>query len=108
MTTALTVKAPWTEEHVRSLNGYQQSGSFHPFTCGACRDRMGIRKPCPAPTTDGVCTLCGGHGVVFDDHLLEATQAGWVCPTCSYTQDWAWEWMLNGAWEDFRLPTRKA
>lgn len=63
-------KAPWTPEEVVSLNGYQESGVFHPFTCGndACR------------------------------RDLIATEKGWICEGCLYTQDWAHLFMLNDSW----------
>lgn len=64
-------KEIWTEDQVKSANEFQQSGCFHPFTCGneKCRD------------------------------VLKATKKGWVCPSCDYTQDWAHEWMLNDMWK---------
>lgn len=54
-------KAPWTEKEVENLNKGQQSGLFHPYTCGSC----------------------GAN--------LEATTGGWICSesTCAYTQNWA-------------------
>lgn len=74
------IKPPWTEEQVQRLNEYQTAGNFHPFTCGGCRDRLGTGYP------DGP----------FDDRVLTATPNGWVCATCDYIQDWAWESMLSG------------
>jgi endogenous inhibitor of DNA gyrase (YacG/DUF329 family) len=63
----------WTDEQVAKLNEYQQSGRFHPFTCG---------QRCPDGKSEGVLT---------------ATVHGWVCPHCGYTQDWAHDFMFNGA-----------
>lgn len=59
------IKAPWTDEQVADLNYYQDSGVFHPYTCGndECRHK-------------------------FRDNLI-ATNAGWICPHCDYTQDTA-------------------
>lgn len=74
---AETSTAPWTPEEVEALNAYQEGGWFHPFTCGRCRD-ADPRWPSP------------------DEHLLVATEAGWICPTCDYTQDWAHEFMFTG------------
>lgn len=31
------LKAPWTEDQINSLNAFQVSGCYHPFTCGDCR-----------------------------------------------------------------------
>lgn len=61
------LKAPWTDEQVKNLNDYQNSGRFHPFTCGNCRND------------------------------LVALNEGWTCPTpdCGYTQDWAHEFMAQ-------------
>jgi hypothetical protein len=73
------VVPPWTSEQVASLNEYQRSGAFHPFTCGQCRD------------ADPDLPL-------RDDHLLTATVDGWTCPTCDFTQGWAWAWMADGSW----------
>lgn len=71
--------APFTPKQVESLNGYQRSGVFHPFTCGRCRD------------ADETWPMT-------DQHLLVATAAGWTCPTCDDTQDWAWASMADGSW----------
>jgi hypothetical protein len=63
---ALTkITAPWTPEQVEALNAYQQLGMFHPFTCGT------------------------------QSTSLVATEAGWICPCCTYKQDWAWEEMAD-------------
>ncbi len=71
------IQAPFTEDQVKSLNEYQPSGVFHPFTCGGknCRND------------------------------LVATEAGWKCPdpNCDYTQDWAWSWMADWQWKKMGL-----
>ena len=61
------IKSPFTPEQVKKLNEYQEGGWMHPFTCGGCSNRDG----------------------------LIATEAGWICPDCDYTQDWAHEFMLE-------------
>lgn len=59
----MILKAPWTEEQVANLNTYQESGIFHPYTCGKdSRHRD-----------------------------LVATTDGWVCLDCDYKQDWCHE-----------------
>lgn len=63
--------APWTPEQVDSLNAYQTSGAFHPYTC-----------------------------VTHSDEPLVATPAGWTCPCCSYRQDWALASMTDNTWRD--------
>jgi len=68
----------FTESEVESLNAYQHSNMFHPFTCGGNR-------------TDE--HHLDGEG------LLVATVDGWKCPFCDYTQAWAPGYMKNGSWE---------
>lgn len=64
------ITAPFTEEQVLSLNGFQASGVMHPFTCGEC------------------------------PRVLVAIEFGWVCPRteCGYRQDWAHSFMADGSW----------
>lgn len=62
------ITAPFTEEQVKNLNEFQNLGFIHEFTCG--NDHSGNR-------------------------VLVATKDGWICPTCTYTQDWAHKGMLN-------------
>lgn len=62
----MRIQAPFTDEEVSALNAYQKKGDEHPFTC-----------------------KCGDHT------LLIATNDGWICKNCAYTQKWAWEWMCN-------------
>ena len=63
------ITAPFTARQVEILNQYQQSGVFHPFTCGN-REHKG-------------------------DDVLVAKEDGWHCPTCDYTQNWAHEIMVD-------------
>lgn len=116
-------KAPFTPEQVESLNDYQKSGAMHPFTCGYCRDRLGIHfvraedgslQPFDHDTDPewqalrsslAVAEIDPNHPLLQRLVLLErelvATEAGWVCRTCSYVQDWAWAWMADRSWEQF-------
>lgn len=66
------MKAPFTDEQVRNLNDYQRASFMHPFTCGVCSDD------------------------------LIAEREGWRCPTpgCTYTQDWAHDFMADGSWRE--------
>lgn len=66
--------APFTSEQVQHLNEYQCGVNggipFHPFTCRNRGD--------------------GNHGEEGGDRgVLVATESGWVCPHCDYTQNWA-------------------
>lgn len=70
-----TIRATFTPEQVEVLNRFQKSRRFHPFTCGSGR-RTDIYH-------------LDGEGI------LKATEAGWVCPWCDYTQDWAWKFMAD-------------
>ena len=64
------IETPFTPAQVQALNEYQTIGHFHPFTCG----------------TD---SRHGGGALV-------ATEAGWICPDCDYTQNWAHGFMVDG------------
>lgn len=61
-------QAPWTADEVVALNRHQQKGHLHPFTCPY------------------------QHG---GERVLVATEVGWVCPECDYTQDWAHAFMFE-------------
>lgn len=65
------VNAPWSDRQVESINGFQQCGYVHPFTCGneKCRD------------------------------VLVAKHFGFVCTSCGYTQDWCHVFMADGSWK---------
>lgn len=72
--------APFSATEVEGLNLYQTATGCglpgHPFTCGNRDD--------------------GAHPRVGRDHgILIATEAGWVCPHCDATQDWAHPWMAD-------------
>lgn len=83
------IRAPWTPEQVEALNRWQASDFVHPYTCGHCRD-------------------ADPDFPLRDEHRLTATQSGWVCPTCHYTQDWALAMMLEVEHFDFRAQLMKA
>lgn len=67
--TSNIIRAPWTAEQVEALNRSQQSGFVHPYTCGS-----GKRTEANHLDKEGV---------------LVATENGWRCLYCSYTQEWA-------------------
>lgn len=61
------LRAPFTSAQVEAMNAYQEAGMFHPFTCGNdSRHRN-----------------------------LVATEKGWICPDCDYTQNWAHPFMAD-------------
>lgn len=66
----------WTKEQVAKLTEFQRCGWVHAFTCGDRGDH---------PVIDG------------DKGVLVATTRGWICQCCDYTQDWAHDFMFNGA-----------
>lgn len=79
-------KAPWTTEQVVSLNGYQRARVMHPFTCGNRGDAR--------------------HAQVNSEFdVLVATVNGWICPFCDWKQDWAHDFMANGAWREIPVFT---
>ncbi len=77
-----TIKAPFTQEQVETLNEFQQMGMMHPFTC------MGIR--------------CKNRLEQKDEGLLKATTERWVCPCGEYTQKWAHGFMADRKFIDRR------
>lgn len=85
------VMAPFTTEQVTSLNAYQVSNAWHPFTCG------GGHTPAQANAGN---PGCGGIRLI-------AAEDGWYCANdlCGYRQAWAWAWMADGSWRT--LPTAR-
>ena len=79
----MSVKAPWPPDQVEALNRFQACEWVHPFTCGQ-RDRA------THPTITN-----GDFGVLI------ATENGWICPDCDYTQDWAHAHMLSAPPDPF-------
>lgn len=66
-------EAPWTDDEVASLNGYQAHGMFHPFT------------------------HCTEDGIVVD---LIATNLGWVTEIGKApVQVWAHQFMVDWSWK---------
>lgn len=70
----MRIKAPFSSEQVEALNRWQKNGHVHPFTCGNKRNDT---------------NHTGGEGVLI------ATTDGWICPFCSYQQDWAYDFMVK-------------
>ena len=71
---SVQVEAPWTDDQVASLNGWQKCGWVHPFT--------GTRGP---------------HG---EETVLIATRDGWIEKEGGpVVQTWAHDFMVNWAWK---------
>lgn len=67
---------PWTSEQVASLNAYQASSIFHPFT--GRNDLLPLGQ----------------------DDILIATADGWESRLDpDYHQEWAWKWMADWSWQ---------
>ena len=65
------VNAPWTEDQMKSLAGYQGSGWHHPFTYGDGPEQVD----------------------------LVPTEAGWIAKDGGpIVQDWAYQFMLDWRW----------
>lgn len=64
------IHAPFTREQVAALNDWQRCGWVHAFTCENRASHVGEGE-------------------------LVATLTGWICPQCTYTQDWAHSLMLT-------------
>lgn len=70
------IEAPFTAAEVEALNRFQQQPWFHPFTCPQRGDGKHHSNP-------------------VDLGLLRATEQGWICEDCSYTQTWAHAFMAD-------------
>jgi hypothetical protein len=73
--------APWTDDQVASLNGYQRSGVMHPLTGGRGPD--GAETVLTA-TTDGWVERVGGP-------VVQAWAHGFMA-------DWSWKSLDWNAW----------
>jgi hypothetical protein len=76
------ITAPWDDATVAGLNRWQASGWVHAFTCGGERSDLAHK------------TYAIEHHQ-RDFGILVATSEGWLCPVCSYQQDWAHDFMVN-------------
>ena len=74
------IEAPFTEEQIDNLNLFQMAGVMHGFTCGSGNRTDKHHKD--------------GEG------YLIATEEGWKCPFCDYTQDWAHSFMGGALHEE--------
>lgn len=85
----------WSDEMVEAMKWYQESGVFHPYTCGNCRDKLGtrflktetgelVKEPPDYKSWEGD----NWKNVVVLDRELTPTNDGFVCLTCGYKQKW--------------------
>jgi hypothetical protein len=66
------VDAPFTDDQVKSINGFQKSKHWHPFTCGK----------------------------VHCDGILTASRNGVFCRKCgNWKQYWVHDFMANWEWK---------
>jgi len=79
------IKAPFTKDQVTALNSYQVSDQMPPFTCGG--DKDGDRHNEAHKEYAERLSVKSG--------TLIATEEGWRCPVCTYTQDWAHDFMVK-------------
>jgi hypothetical protein len=78
----IKITAPFTAAQVEQLNRYQQLGMMHAFTCGTKEKHHAAHPALRKPVIEKDCDLI-------------ATTAGWVCPCCDYTQNWAHGFMAD-------------
>ena len=66
------INSPFTGDQVTSINGFQKSAHWHPFTCG--------KEGC--------------QGILIAQHV------GLFCPDChGWFQRWVHDFMANGEWK---------
>lgn len=98
------IQTPFTKEQVKNLNSYQESGSFHPFTCINDGDELHIKyefdKEHSGNDYEDFLKKERSKGInypemAFTETKLIATENGWICPVCNYKQNWAHTFMSN-------------
>ena len=115
-------KPVFTEEEVRILNEYQQAGKYHPYTCVNDGNEEHILfefcKKLDLKISDVASkdTITKKDLLILYSHYINrmkdfqkipypeleftqtnliATQKGWICPCCDYTQNWAHASMMG-------------
>lgn len=78
------VCAPFSDSQVKSINGFQKSEEWHPFTCSGKKEETGTSTP-----NQNSCR-----------EVLIATNDCLVCPNslCNYTQKWVHSFMSDWSW----------
>lgn len=67
--------APFDEQQIASIDGFQACPEFHPYTC------------------------CNHQSMRSRTNML-AYRAGLVCPNCGRLQKWAWDFSADGSWKE--------
>lgn len=90
----MKIQAPFTPAQVQYLNERQchvdGSMPIHPFTCPNRGDGITYDESGAADVSLATHSTEGG-----DRGLLIATEQGWICPHCGYTQPWAYALMAE-------------
>lgn len=106
------ITAPFTKEQCEILNKYQNHGMFHAFTCVNDGDRKHVlfefNKHFPGNKSNTQIVKAfnrymreeKANGInfpaaSFNQTNLVATEDGWICPVCTYTQKWAHNFMAD-------------
>ncbi len=76
------VVPPYTLDQVDSINGYQTSSQFHPFTCVNRHDGNS-----------------GTFAPLWEVSVLVADESGLYCLGCDYRQTWVHRFMADGSWK---------
>ena len=99
---ALISEAPFTDTQLLALRLWQHSEIVHPYTCGRCRDVLGVRfRPEQSgPESGGNVRIrrdddYAGEDVVIIDRELVPARCGLVCPFCGRVQTWAHEFSTS-------------
>lgn len=88
----------YLQQQVDKLNEHQKNIHFHPFTCMKDGDAVHIKyefeKEHKDQDYDEYLKLEREKGINypemrFSQTNLIATQNGWICPACDYTQDYS-------------------
>lgn len=94
----MKLKTPFTKKEIDKLNEYQSNPNYHPYTCLNDGDKVHIdyefQKRHPGEDYDEYIKKEKAKGIPypemeFNETILVATENGWVCPVCNYTQNWA-------------------
>lgn len=69
--------APWEDDEVKSINGYQLAGIMHPFTC--------INR--------------GRDDHMDTEGIMLAEEEAMYCPFCAFLQTWVHDFMADWSWQ---------
>jgi len=104
----MDITKPFSREEVDNLNSFQSSGMFHPYTCQNDGDREHILYEFKSRHEDSdyeefikneKMKGVDFPEVAFTETKLIATEGGWICPVCDYTQNWAHPFSASKRWD---------